>query len=255
MTFININDYEYSNFSQNGEDGIINFLCNKLKNNEKHFVEIGCGNGLENNSTNLVLDEWSGIVVDVQNNIKQYKKLLKIIQPKQDIKYAAGNINLKNILDLIKIIKEKKITFLSLDIDSYDFYIMMEILKYKILPKIICVEYNSFLGKKPLTIKYIENFQRYLFDKARGLYFGASLEAWKMLFSKYDYTFVCVDNNGVNAFFILHEFFNDNFFEFKGLQFQYTKFFVNKYKLDGKILENDLINNFKNEFVNINKLI
>ena len=29
----NINNYEFSNFSQNGEDGIIQFLTDKLKNN------------------------------------------------------------------------------------------------------------------------------------------------------------------------------------------------------------------------------
>ena len=54
----NINDHEYSNFSQNGEDGIIEFLSNKLLNNNKFFIDMGCGNGLENNSTNLILTDW-----------------------------------------------------------------------------------------------------------------------------------------------------------------------------------------------------
>ena len=67
-----INEYEYSNFSQNGEDGIIEFLTNKLVKNNKYFVEIGCGNGLENNSTNLVLNKWSGFVCDLQ---KKYKTI------------------------------------------------------------------------------------------------------------------------------------------------------------------------------------
>ena len=55
MNSNNINEHEFSNFSQNGEDGIIEFLSSKISNNDKYFVEIGCGNGLENNSTNLVL--------------------------------------------------------------------------------------------------------------------------------------------------------------------------------------------------------
>jgi len=62
MTYNNINEHEFSNFSQNGEDGIIEFLSDKIFDNNKYFVEIGCGNGLENNSTNLVLNNWSGLV-------------------------------------------------------------------------------------------------------------------------------------------------------------------------------------------------
>ena len=79
MNSINVNEYEYSNFSQNGEDGIINFLSNKIISNDKYFVEIGCGNGLENNSTNLILDNWSGVVLDISVKIKQYVKFLKAI--------------------------------------------------------------------------------------------------------------------------------------------------------------------------------
>ena len=255
MTSNNINEYEYSNFSQNGEDGIIEFLSNKIINNNKYFVEIGCGNGLENNSTNLVLNNWSGLVCDIPPNIHLYKRLLKILQPKKEIQHVSGVINIKNIKELTLIIKNKDITFLSLDIDSYDFFIMLEILKQEIFPKIICVEYNSFLGKEPLTVKYKENFKRYIFDKDRGLYFGSSLEAWHILFKKYNYKFICVDKSGVNAFFILPEYFKDEIFEYKGLQFQHNIFFEKKYGKEGEYLEKELLNKFKNDLVNINDLI
>ena len=169
--------------------------------------------------------------------------------------HVAGKISLENIKQIINILKDKKINFFSLDIDSYDFYIMLEILKQNIFPQIICVEYNSFLGKKPLTIKYIDNFQRYIFDKARGLYFGVSLEAWRILFEKYNYKFICVDKNGVNAFFILPKYFEKNIAKCTGLEFEYTKIFVQKYKLNGEVLENELLNNFKNDLVNVKNLI
>ena len=74
MKKIDVNSYEYSNFSQNGEDGIIQFLTSKLKDNNKFFVEIGSGNGLENNSTNLVLNNWQGLVLDGISNSKQYNE-------------------------------------------------------------------------------------------------------------------------------------------------------------------------------------
>ena len=39
MNSINVNEYEYSNFSQNGEDEIINILSDKIISNDKYFVE------------------------------------------------------------------------------------------------------------------------------------------------------------------------------------------------------------------------
>ena len=69
MSSFYINDYEFSNFSQNGEDGIIELLSKYLINNNYYFAEVGCGNGLENNSTNLVLGGWSGVVFDAPSNI------------------------------------------------------------------------------------------------------------------------------------------------------------------------------------------
>ena len=44
MNITSLNDVDYKIFSQNGEDGIIDYLANKLKLNEKNFVEIGVGN-------------------------------------------------------------------------------------------------------------------------------------------------------------------------------------------------------------------
>src|SRR6478752_6955145 len=42
--------WEFSGFSQNGEDGILDFLWTKLKTKNRYFVEIGAANGLENNT-------------------------------------------------------------------------------------------------------------------------------------------------------------------------------------------------------------
>ena len=112
-----------------------------------------------NNSTNLILTDWSGVVIDIPENIRLHRRFLKTIKPKKKIIHAAGHIDLTNAKQLIDIMKDKQINFFSLDIDSYDFYIMLEILNQKIFPQIICVEYNSFLGKEPITIKYTENFQ------------------------------------------------------------------------------------------------
>ena len=147
MNKTNVNQYEYSNFSQNGEDGIIEFLTSNLIENNKFFVEIGSGNGLENNSTNLVLNNWEGIVLDGVSNIKLYNNLLKIISSKKKILTIGTYLNLSNVKKLIEILADKNISFFSLDIDSIDFYIMKEILENGIQPKILCLEITLFLEK------------------------------------------------------------------------------------------------------------
>ena len=255
MKKIDVNSYEYSNFSQNGEDGIIQFLTSKLKDNNKFFVEIGSGNGLENNSTNLVLNNWQGLVLDGISNSKQYNNLLKIISTEKKIINIGTYLNLSNINNLIKILIDKDISFFSLDIDSIDFYIMNEILKNGILPKILCLEYNSFLGKETVTVEYHKIFNSKLLDKKRGLYFGVSLNAWKELLNKYNYDFICVEKKGVNSFFVLNGCLDLNVKNLYGEKFIHNKFWEKKYGLDGKILERELLENFNEKLVNIKEFL
>ena len=250
-----INDFEYSNFSQNGEDGIIDFLTQNLLVNNKIFFEIGCGNGLENNSTNLILNDWMGFACDIPRNIYLYNRFIKALQPSKNIESLGVQINLENIDAISKKFLNYDISFFSLDIDSYDFYILSKILKNNILPKIICVEYNSFLGHDPLVVKYIENFNRYLIDKRYGLYFGASLSAWKLLLFKYNYKFICVDKNGVNAFFIKNDYFNKKIIDYEGLNFEYTKVYLKKYNTSGEVLQKYLIKEFSKDLLNASDVI
>src|SRR5215469_14699739 len=57
--------WEFSGFSQFGEDGIIDYLCSKLLKSNRFFFEIGSADGLQNCSTWLALGRsYSGIMVD-----------------------------------------------------------------------------------------------------------------------------------------------------------------------------------------------
>src|SRR5690242_11526051 len=40
--------WEFSGFSQHGEDGIIDYLCSQILNPTRFFFEIGAANGIEN---------------------------------------------------------------------------------------------------------------------------------------------------------------------------------------------------------------
>src|ERR1700743_1344153 len=59
-----LNRHEYQVFSQNGEDGIIKEIFNRIGCTNKYFIEFGVENGLECNSTNLLFKEWSGLWIE-----------------------------------------------------------------------------------------------------------------------------------------------------------------------------------------------
>ena len=69
-------NYGYSVFSQGDEDGIINEIFSRIKLNNKKFIELGVENGLENNTTNLLLNGWNGVWFE--GNKKWKNKLMNV---------------------------------------------------------------------------------------------------------------------------------------------------------------------------------
>ena len=58
----------YKIYSQNDEDGIINSIFKDIGLDNKFFIEIGIGNGIENNTHNLLLQNWNGVWIDTNNS-------------------------------------------------------------------------------------------------------------------------------------------------------------------------------------------
>ena len=73
-------------------------------------------------------------------------------------------------------------------------------LKKKIFPEIIVVEYNSTFLNKSITVPYIKDFERFKMHNS-GFYHGASLVAFDKLLRSKNYSLVKVIG-GLNAFFI-----------------------------------------------------
>lgn len=208
---INNNDpwsWEFSGFSQNGEDGIIDFLTRKLIRHNNYFIEIGAGSGLENNTAWLTFSKkWTGVMIDGDiNNIKYCKKLLLKASKVKCFDYF---VSLDNIFEIQKEFNSQEPYVFSLDIDGNDYHIMKALLSNGFRPSIAIVEYNSALGpNKSIALKYDKEF-KYSFP----LNFGTSIEAWKILFLAFNYKFISVDSNGVNAFFVNPSSFKSEFLE------------------------------------------
>lgn len=205
--------WEFSAFSQNGEDGIVDYLISKLINPNKYFIEIGSANGIANNTAYLAFSKkYCGIMVE---GGKTNSKLSRIMYRFFNSGVVSLNmfVDMDNIHILFNQATHKNPDVFSIDIDGNDFYLTEWILKEGYRPSIFIVEYNANYGpEKAITIKYTSDFNYATAHNTR-LYYGVSIMAWRKLFSKYNYHFVTVDSNGINAFFVHKDAFSKNFLD------------------------------------------
>ena len=67
-----LHDVDYKIFSQNGEDGILDYLLYQLKIEKPKFIEIGVGDYTESN-TRFIFDRCSpkGAIIDCIDNFEK----------------------------------------------------------------------------------------------------------------------------------------------------------------------------------------
>lgn len=201
----NLNEVEFSGFSQWGEDGIIDWLIEKLPGIPKTFIEFGVSDYKESNTRMLLyLRNWRGYVIDGSDehiyNIKHQD-----IYWRFDLKADCAFIDRENINDLIHSSGlYGDIGLLSVDIDGNDYWVWQAI--NAVNPVIVVCEYNAIFGDlHQITIPYCAYFLRTK-SHFSNLYFGASLPTLIELGKKKGYVFVGTNSNGCNAFFVRQDF-------------------------------------------------
>jgi hypothetical protein len=192
---------EFKVFSQGGDDGIIQYLINKVHIANPTFIEFGVEDYVESNTRFLLKhDNWSGMVIDgAEKNIHYIQS--DNIYFQHELKAVKAFITKDNINDIIASQGlQGEIGLLSIDIDGNDYWIWEAIRVVE--PVIVIMEYNSVFGiEKPVTVPYQHDFVR---EKAHysHLYFGASLKAVCMLAAEKGYAFVGSNSMGNNAYFV-----------------------------------------------------
>ena len=195
-----INKFEYKITSQNNEDGIIEYIFDKIPNN-KIFFEIGF-EYYESNCLNLIQNGWSGVLIDQSKaEVLLTKKLLNYFFPNNKVDILRKRVTKENInLILNENDKFQQIDFFSLDVDGNDYWILKNTQLDNV--KCICIEYNSWIDKNlKKTIPYNENFQY----KDDG-FFGASLLAYHDLLKEKKFDLIAIDSSGTNAFFVARKY-------------------------------------------------
>ena len=224
--------WEFSGFSQNGEDGIIDVLRKQLKKSNRYFIEIGASDGIENNSSWLVVAEKYGGIM-IEGNSKLAERANRMVAGRS-IGSECRNmfVTRENVQELKSLAFHQDPDVFSLDIDGNDYYIAQAILDGGFRPKIFVVEYNSVYGpNRSVTVEYRDDF---VFTSAHPtqLYYGVSITGWRKFFESRGYRFVTVDQNGVNAFFVDPAYFDQDFLDgIKPLEFAENLYQHRKFRM------------------------
>ena len=142
-------------FSQAGEEGILEFLLKKIKNNKLNklnVVEFGAWDGMHLSNTFYFVKKYDANAIYIEKDKKKFLDLLVTAKKYPKIKpincKISPNTKSKHYLEnIIKKYYKKKsdIDILSIDIDSYDLSIWKSLKNFT--PKIVVIEINSEMGK------------------------------------------------------------------------------------------------------------
>ncbi len=199
--------YAFHTFSQNGEDGMLAEICRRIGAPARNFVEIGVGDGLENNTTFLLAQGWHGWWLEAnQRAVQKIKRTFHSEIAAGALKVLCDAVSSENASALLtKLGVPKEFDVLSLDIDRNTYWVWRALRDYK--PRIVVTEYNAIF---PPDVDW-----KVEYNPAKrwngSSYFGASLKAYEILGAELGYALVGCDFTGLNAFFVRRDLCGDKF--------------------------------------------
>jgi hypothetical protein len=196
-----LSDAEFGIYSQWGEDGILEWLIQRLPISSKRFIEFGVQDYSEANTRFLLINRnWKGLVMDGSpHNMDRVRT--DDLYWRHDLSAVCAFIDRDNITELIATNGfSGPIGVLSVDIDGNDYWVW-EAVECAHADIVVC-EYNAVFGDVyPITVPYRWDFDRTAAHKS-NLYFGASISALRLLAKQRGYELAGTNSAGNNAFFV-----------------------------------------------------
>lgn len=192
-------------YSQNGEDGVLAEIVRRIGAPTRTFVEIGVGDGWENNTLLLLTLGWSGAWVDADPALAATVAGWPA-ETAARLRWKCAMVTRENAAALLReLAAPAEPDVLSLDIDRNTHHIWEALADWR--PRIAVVEYNPWL---PPGVDWAMPYD------AAGVWdgslnFGASLKALERLGRERGYRLVHCDSAGVNAFFVREDLAADRF--------------------------------------------
>jgi hypothetical protein len=184
-------------YSQNGEDGMIAEVFRRIGTQNRVFVEIGVGDGQQNNTRLLLEQGWTGVWVDSNADmLATAQATFATYVDRGALRIVEGDVGVETVnvlLDSVGV--PETLDFLSLDIDQNTSHAWRAL---QLRARVACIEYNAAL---PATIALEVPYHRSQLWTGTN-WFGASLKALEQIGTTKGMHLVGCDLNGVNAFFV-----------------------------------------------------
>ena len=203
--------FGFKGYSQQDEDGIIQEIFRRIGTTDRRFVEVGVGDGMENNTLYLLHQGWRGLWVDADQE-RCAAIRARFVSPIAggELQLAQAIVNAGNINTLVATAGIKgDIDLLSIDIDGNDYHVFNAALEAGVIsPRVVVIEYNARF--RPPT-KLVQPYDpMYAWDGSD--YFGTSLCALDELAQRKGYVLVATNLTGANAFFVRKDLAGEYFF-------------------------------------------
>jgi hypothetical protein len=187
--------YGHKVYSQNDEDGLTEEVlrrCGLLAPGS--FVELGVGDGTENNTLNLLIKGWRGVWLGGEP--------VRIPTDERRLRFRRCWIDRDNAPALVRqelaALEVEQPDVVSLDLDGNDYHVTEALLRNGLRPALWVAEYNARFSPSTRWVMPYDAGHRW-----QGTdYYGASLAALNELFISFGYRLVCCNANGVNALFV-----------------------------------------------------
>jgi hypothetical protein len=201
-SFESLWDAEVKVYSQWGEDGILDYLCERLELSKPRVLEIGAGNFSECNTRFLAENRNASIfAVDGRDDLVSSLERSPLLWKNHVFAHQTW-VSPKNINEIISKAKNSigNIDLFSLDLDGNDYWILQEANLESV--SIVVVEYNPLFGHlRAVSVPRDDMFDRRIKHHS-WLYYGASLKAFENLLDRKNFEFIGTNRVGNNAFFV-----------------------------------------------------
>lgn len=184
-------------FSQNGEDGVLQFLLDRLGAATRSFVEIGAERH-EANCLLLALHQgWTGVFVDGDAVVAA--NLTELLRHTADVRVVNEMVDPATLdAQMERWGVQAEIDVLSIDVDGADYYVW-EALR-NIRARVVIIEYNAALDPDRALVQ-----PRSAPAWDGTVNFGCSVGALRRLAEEKGYALVYLESSGTNAFFVAVE--------------------------------------------------
>ncbi|MDQ6780417.1 MAG: hypothetical protein M3Z37_04590 [Candidatus Eremiobacteraeota bacterium] len=194
-----INAFERQWMSQNGEDGIVREIFNRIGTTNKYFVEFGVEDGRQCNASLLATySHWHGLFIEGSD--KHFPRLARTFSPYPGIMTVKEYLTKENIAEVFaRAGVPLTFDFLSIDVDGNDYWLWQALHEYK--PRLVVIEYNAAY---PPPAKWVMKYNPGFRWKGTA-YYGASLTSLTRLATSMGYALIGTEQHGINAFYLRSE--------------------------------------------------